>query len=172
MGYSSDPCYDLLDPLFQSYPSSNPGRLTHLLVILIFWVKGVVNRLESQVDVWEIMQPVSPPRCDVVYPCGRHHCKLRVSNIEVRFLMVSGQPRSAVKVLVPSHAKQSIEKRMLLCKKSLHLRLKMQRVCQITMLCIPIFVIIGINNTPIPFPVNLSSPYNLPTAAVWSSCSH
>lgn len=53
------------------HPPSSP---TDLLVVLLFGLEAVVNRLEPQVNVGEIVQPVSPPGRDVVHAGRRHPC--------------------------------------------------------------------------------------------------
>lgn len=47
---------------------------THLLVALLLRPESIVHRLEEEIKVWEIVQPVSPPRSDVVEPGGGHSC--------------------------------------------------------------------------------------------------
>lgn len=50
------------------------STVTNLLVILLLRSESVVHRLEEEIDVWEIVQPVSPPRSDVIEPRGGHSC--------------------------------------------------------------------------------------------------
>ena len=47
---------------------------TDLLVVLLLGLEAVVRGLEPQVDMREIVQPVSPPGRDVIHPSRRHPC--------------------------------------------------------------------------------------------------
>lgn len=50
-----------------------PANCTDLLVVLIVGLEVVVCGLKPQVDVREIMKPVSPPGRDVIHASRRHH---------------------------------------------------------------------------------------------------
>lgn len=56
------------------HKAPRPVFVTDLLVVLLLGLEVVVNGLEPQVDVREIVQPVSPPGRDVVPPRRRHPC--------------------------------------------------------------------------------------------------
>lgn len=47
---------------------------TDLLVVLLLGLEAVVRGLEPQVDMREIVQPVSPPGRNVIHPSRRHPC--------------------------------------------------------------------------------------------------
>ncbi len=51
-----------------------PSPSTDLLVVLFFRQEAVVNGLKSQVDMREIVKPVSPPGRNVIHPSRRHPC--------------------------------------------------------------------------------------------------
>lgn len=61
-------------------------KSTHLLVALLLRPESVVHRLQEEVKVWEIVQPVSPPRSDVGEPRSGHSCwgKLAHQTLAVR----------------------------------------------------------------------------------------
>lgn len=46
--------------------------MTDLLVALLLRAEGAVHRLQEEVKVREIVEPVGPPRSHVVEPCGGH----------------------------------------------------------------------------------------------------
>lgn len=48
--------------------------VTDLLVARLLRLESVVDRLEGEIEVGEIVQPVCPPRSDVIKPCSGHSC--------------------------------------------------------------------------------------------------
>lgn len=72
---------------------------TDLLVVLLLGLEAVVNGLEPQVDVGEIVEPVSPPGRNVIHP--RHPCpprqgkekeKVRAPNAQISASLVTTVP--------------------------------------------------------------------------------
>lgn len=50
------------------------STFTNLLVARLLRLESVVDRLEKETEVWEIVKPIRPPRCDVIEPCSGHSC--------------------------------------------------------------------------------------------------
>lgn len=48
--------------------------VTNLLIARLLRLESVVDRLEKEIEVREIVQPVRPPRSDVIKPCSGHSC--------------------------------------------------------------------------------------------------
>lgn len=50
------------------------SAVTNLLVARVLRLESVVERLEGEIEVREIVQPVCPPRSNVIKPCSGHSC--------------------------------------------------------------------------------------------------
>lgn len=48
------------------------SAVTNLLIARLLRSESVVDRLEKEIEVREIVQPVCPPRSNVIKPCSGH----------------------------------------------------------------------------------------------------
>ena len=59
------------------------STVTNLLIARFLRCESVVDRLEKEIEVREIVQPVCPPRSNVIKPCSGHSY-LRCQSTEPR----------------------------------------------------------------------------------------
>lgn len=50
------------------------STVTNLLIVRLLRVESAVDRLKKVIEVREIVQPVCPPRSNVIKPCSGHSC--------------------------------------------------------------------------------------------------
>lgn len=95
----------LLRPLWA--PDDVPS-CTDLLVVLLFGLEAVVSGLKPQVDMREIVKPVSPPGRNVIHPSRRHPCpeKKLGCSLNKPPRTKAGLSGPLPEVLIPSHIKQ------------------------------------------------------------------
>lgn len=50
------------------------ATVTNLLIARLHRSESAVDRLEKEIEVREIVQPIRPPRSNIIKPCSGHAC--------------------------------------------------------------------------------------------------
>lgn len=72
------------------------STVTNLLIARFLRSESAVDRLEKKIEVWEIVQPVCPPRSHIIKPGNGHYCLKSQSNKAVKQVFLSGTLRCSL----------------------------------------------------------------------------